>query len=115
MSPRPDAARLEFILEMISDIEDITRRHNGIRPAMSDKEGYHALMMCCLQIGEALGKIDSSSYKDNLPVRMAQYLRNLIAHDYLGISLDRMISTLETSIPELKIKIEKLVKESPEI
>jgi uncharacterized protein with HEPN domain len=112
MSPRSDAARLEFILEMINDIENIARRHSGLRNAMNDREGYHALMMCCLQIGETLGKIDTPSYKDDLPVRLAQSLRNLIAHDYLGISTDRMISTLEKSIPELKSKVEELVGNS---
>jgi uncharacterized protein with HEPN domain len=111
MSDKSDAARFEFIMEMINDIENIVNRHGGTGKAMNDREGYHALMMCCLQIGEVMGKIRAPEYKDNLPVRLAQSLRNLIAHDYLGISPERMIEIIEISIPELKRKIEKLARE----
>jgi uncharacterized protein with HEPN domain len=88
MSLKSDQARLEFILQMIDDIEEIARRHGGVRPAMADREGYHALMMCCLQIGETMGKITTTQYRDALPVALATALRNVIAHSYLGISAE---------------------------
>jgi hypothetical protein len=40
VSLKSDRARLEFILQMIADIEVIRRRHGGIRPALADREGY---------------------------------------------------------------------------
>jgi uncharacterized protein with HEPN domain len=106
MSLRSDKVRLEFILQLINDIEEIINRHHGVRPAVSDMEGHHALMMCCLQIGEVMGKISNPSCRDLLPISLASALRNMIAHDYLGISPDRIAETLEISIPELKSKIE---------
>lgn len=109
MSLKSDQARLEFILQMIDDIERIAHRHGGIRPAMADREGYHALMMCCLQIGETMGKITTSAYRSELPVALATALRNVIAHNYLGISPQVMIDTLEINIPELREKIRAMI------
>ena len=109
MSHKSDAARLEFILEMIRDIETISERHGSPQDAMCDREGFHAVMMCFLQIGEVLAKIVTPEYRDRLPVRVAQSLRNLIAHDYLGVAKERMISTIENSIPELKQEVQAIL------
>lgn len=109
MSRNPDAARLEFILEMIQDIETITARHGGAAGAVSDREGFHAVMMCFLQIGEVMAKIVTPEYRERLPIRVAQSLRNLIAHDYLGVAKDRMIVTIENSIPELKRDVQSIL------
>ncbi|SEH07548.1 HepT-like ribonuclease domain-containing protein [Candidatus Venteria ishoeyi] len=93
---------------MIDDSEEIAHRHGGVRSAMADREGFHALMMCCLQIGETMGKITTPSYCEVLPVSLATALRNMIAHDYLGVSPEIIIDTLEINIPELKEKIEHI-------
>ena len=109
MSHKSDAARLEFILEMIQDIETICGRHGGSAGAMSDRDGFHAVMMCFLQIGEVIAKIVTPEFRDRLPVRVAQSLRNLIAHDYLGVAKERMITTIDNSIPELKLEVQRIL------
>jgi uncharacterized protein with HEPN domain len=66
-------------------------------------------MMCCLQIGEVMGKITTSAYRDALPVTVAGALRNVIAHNYLGVSTDIMVDTLEFNIPVLRQQITALL------
>lgn len=108
MSLPSDRARIEFLLSMIHDIEIIAQRHGGAAQALEDIEGHHALMMCLLQIGETMGKLQDKNTVAALPIALASGLRNVIAHDYMGLSPRRIVDTLTISIPELKQSLQKL-------
>jgi uncharacterized protein with HEPN domain len=95
-------AKLEFVLLMIEDIEKIVERHSGLDFCLDDVEGHHAIMMCLLQIGESLSKIKEKEAAAKLPVGLAYKMRNVIAHNYLGVNLDMIKSTINNDIPELK-------------
>ncbi len=110
MLPKSDLARLEFSFLMIEDVELIIRRHENIDNSLNDKEGYHALMMCLMQIGESLSKIKDERLKNLLPVNFAYRMRNIIAHDYLGINLNIIKETLKNDIPQLKKIIIELIE-----
>jgi uncharacterized protein with HEPN domain len=112
MSRHADKARIENMLGYIDDIETIITRHKGIPEALQDIEGEYALMMCLLQIGEILGKIETPAYKKKLPVKSSVGLRNLIAHDYEGIDLSLSQRILEEDIPALKEVIEEIMDEN---
>jgi uncharacterized protein with HEPN domain len=77
---------------------------------LNDIEGYHALMMCLMQIGESLSKIKEEKFKDILPVNFAYRMRNIIAHDYLGVNLNIINETLKNDIPQLKKIILELIE-----
>lgn len=62
------------------------------------------------QLGEALSKIKTERIKDLLPVDLAYKMRNIIAHDYLGIDMDVIYSTINEDIPNLKGNILKILK-----
>lgn len=109
MSDAADIARLEFVLEIISDMDFILARHKNINSALEDREGHHALMMCCLQIGETLNKVKNEKFCSHLPIELAYGLRNVITHDYMGVSNERIKSTIEQSIPALRETIEHLL------
>ncbi len=102
-------AKLEFTLQMIEDIEKITERHKGIDDALDDVEGYHALLMCLMQIGESLVKIKEEKAASALPVGLAYKMRNIIAHSYEGVDIDMVKLTLKTDVPKLKKDINKLL------
>lgn len=51
-------AKIEFMVEMIENMEAITQRHGGIVKALEDFEGQMALLMGLSQIGETLKKLD---------------------------------------------------------
>ncbi len=109
-SLKPDCARLEYVLKMIADINTISKRHGSIASALEDTEGHHAIMMCCLQIGEVLNKIETASIRKKLPVSLSYAMRNVIAHDYLGVDPRRIAATIEKDLPKLKSKMESILK-----
>jgi len=106
-------AKIDFILEMIENIEKIIKRHNGIVKALDDYEGQMALMMGLLQIGESLHKIDKS-YLDKFNLsedtKGAYNVRNFIAHDYDGVNMVVIEDILRLYVPKLKDKVLKMKK-----
>ena len=105
MSLKSDTARLEQILSYIDDIAEIVSRHKTIVKTLNDIEGQYAVMLCLSQIGELLGKIESSDIADLLPVRLAIGLRNVISHNYDGVDLTIVENAVIHDIPELRNKI----------
>lgn len=110
MSIKADHARLEYLLKLIDDLTTITSRHNGVGAAIEDVEGFHAVMMCCLQIGETLNKLETPELREQLPVTLAYAMRNIIAHDYLGINPEVIVSTVENDIPLMRGQIEVILR-----
>ena len=59
MSKYSLVAKVEFIILMIDNINKIIDRHNGLIKALDDNiEARPAILMCLMQIGESLNKID---------------------------------------------------------
>jgi uncharacterized protein with HEPN domain len=110
MSEKSDYSRLEFILARIIEIEKIIQRHDSIKNALDDFEGYNALLMCLLQIGESINKIKSGNIQKFLPVKESISVRNIIAHDYEGVNLEIIALILSKRIPELHKHISDLLK-----
>jgi uncharacterized protein with HEPN domain len=115
MSNRADRARLEYLMKLIDDLNVIVGRHNGVTEAIEDVEGFHAVMMCCLQLGETLNKLENSSLREQLPVSLAYSMRNIIAHDYLGINPEVIAATVENDIPNLRNLVEAILGEMPDV
>ncbi|PHQ65926.1 MAG: hypothetical protein COB99_01330 [Sulfurimonas sp.] len=111
MSSKSINAKIEFIIEMIDNIEEITKRHNGIVKTLGDFEGQMAVLMGLSQIGETLKKFDDDLV-DKYDLRDdrdgAYYTRNYIVHDYEGVDLGFIESILRDYLPELKEKISNI-------
>src|SRR3990167_789660 len=108
MSKQSTKAKLEFIIEMIENIEEITKRHNGIVKTLEDFEGQMAVLMGISQIGETLKKIDEETVmQHNLKDDRdgAYYTRNYIVHDYEGVDLGLVENLIRVYLPQLKIKM----------
>ena len=110
MSKISDKSRLEFILEMIEDIEFIIKENGSLTNALKNRIGKHALLMCLMQIGEPLHKIKDEKIKKELPIKGSYDVRNFIAHDYEGVDLELIDNILRYLIPELKVTIEGLIE-----
>ncbi len=102
MSKVSDTSRLEFILEMIEDIEYTIEENHTLKKSLTNRIGKHALLMCLMQIGESLNKIEDEALKDKLPIKGAYDVRNFIAHDYEGVDIGLIENILRYLIPELK-------------
>ncbi len=101
-------AKLDFILEMIDNIEKIVKRHNGVVDTLKDFEGQMAVLMGISQIGETLKKLDDdivNKYDLVKDKEGAYYTRNYIVHDYEGIDLGFIESIIRDYLPKLKDKI----------
>ena len=109
MSKVSDRSRLEFIVEMIEDIEFIIQENKTLTKALNSRIGKHALLMCLMQIGETLHKIKDEEIRKKLPIKGSYDVRNFIAHDYEGVDLGLIDNILRYLIPELKMTIESLM------
>ncbi|MFK2822398.1 DUF86 domain-containing protein [Arcobacter sp. YIC-80] len=101
-------ARIETILKYIDDIEYIVSNYNGVVNTLEDRIGKHSLLMCLMQIGENLNKLDSSNENLKDAVKGAYAVRNFIAHDYEGINLALIENIVRNLLQPLK---EELLKE----
>lgn len=54
MSEKSLLAKIDFILEMMNNINKIVERHNGIVDSLNDFEGQMALLMAISQIEKHL-------------------------------------------------------------
>jgi uncharacterized protein with HEPN domain len=112
MSHKGDIVRLYTINKFINDIENIIKNHGTIEEAVENIEGQYALTLCIAQIGELLNKIATPELKASLPIKDAVAFRNVIVHNYEHLNIKFTIRTLKESIPELKVKIASLIKDS---
>jgi len=111
MSETSLRAKIDFILEMCDNINEIIKRHDGIVKTLADFEGQMAILMGLSQIGETLKKLDDETVKKyNLQEDKegAYYTRNYIVHDYEGVDLSFIENILRSYLPELKEKIETI-------
>lgn len=108
-----DIEKLNFVLENISNIEEIIIRHSGIINALKDKiEARPAILMAFLQIGETLNKL-KNSYKllDSDEIKGAYEVRNFIAHDYMGVDIGLVEYIIREKLPELKNNLTSIILE----
>ena len=111
MSKNSLIAKLDFMCEMIDNIDRIVRRHGGVVNALEDFEGEMAIMMAIAQIGETLKKFDDGivkRYELTQDKEGAYYTRNYIVHDYEGVDKAFIENIIRVYMPELKLKFEKI-------
>ena len=74
-----DIEKLNFIVENISNIEEIIKRHDGIVNALKDKvETRPAILMVFLQIGETLNKLQNTYETLNIDAIKESFENNSI-------------------------------------
>lgn len=111
MSKQSLQAKIEFIVEMIDNIDAIAKRHGGIVKALEDFEGQMALLMGLSQIGETLKKLDDATiekYDLKKDRDGAYYTRNYIVHDYEGVDMGLIENMIREYLPALKSKLLKI-------
>ena len=95
-------AKLAFVLEKVEDIIAYQERYGSVVEMLNDKMAYDAVLMCLLQIGETLHKLEKSPYADKLPIKGAYDVRNFIAHDYEGVNRAIIEDVIRRHIPALQ-------------
>ncbi len=108
-------AKLDFIIEMIGDIESYQQELVTIEMMMSKTMCFNAVLMNILQIGETLSKLDKElleKYDLTQEAKGAASVRNFIAHDYGAVNKATIEAIVRIYLPSLKEKIVSMLKES---
>ena len=108
---RDDRARLRHILEAITHIQKYAARGEN---AFRRDELIQNWMVRHLQIlGEAARAL-SGQFRDRhpeVPWLNIMDMRNVLVHEYFGIDLDIVWRVVERELPDLRRKIEAILKE----
>jgi len=112
MSKLSDFTRLKFILQKIEDLDEYQKRYGSIDKMLEDKLGFDGALMCLMQVGETLTKIEDENISEQLPVRGASQIRNFIAHDYMGVNIFAIMKVIAGDLPDLKAKIQVILSET---
>ena len=106
---KDDRLYLEHILECIGKIKKYTEK--GRDAFMGDEMAQDATLRNLQILAESTQRLsdDIRSTQPEVPWREIAGFRNVLAHDYLGIKLDRIWETCQTGLPQLKIAVEAML------
>jgi len=108
---RDDRVRLEDILEAIKRVERYAKRG---RKAFQANELIQSWVIHHIQIiGEAAGKLSESFRKAHTEVPWPQIIkmRHVLVHNYFGIDLEEVWAAVEHDLPDLKRKVNAILRE----
>ena len=98
----------ERLLDIVEAIERIERYAGRGRNVFEDDELIQTWMVHHIQIvGEAARKVseDLRASHPEIPWPQIIAMRSVLVHEYFGIDLDEVWTTVERELPELKRKI----------
>lgn len=107
-----DLDYLEFLLECIAHLENYTKDVDE-DTFLRNEEKKDACLTRIVMIGEYSSRV-SDNLKDkftDVEWQLMKSTRNYFVHVYRGIDWVRVWETIQTDIPSLKIKIEKILSQ----
>ncbi len=107
---KDDRLYLIHIQEAIERIEEYTQ--DGEEFFFDDRKTQDAVLRNLQTLAESSQRI-SSTLKDQFPQvdwRILAAFRNVVVHDYLGISLNRVWDIVESDLPRLKQSVAVILK-----
>lgn len=116
MPPRDWRLRVEDILEALDRIEQYTRGMTfesfSTNPMVVD-----AVVRNLTVIGEAVRHIPSYVQKlySHIPWMEMQAMRNVLAHEYFGVSLSILWETVTKDLPPLRPLFSEMIKSGPDV
>lgn len=107
---RDPAACLADMLDYARDAQDFVAGMTA-ESFLEDRKTQYAVLRALEVIGEAAKRVPEEVQESypQIPWRQIIGMRNIIAHDYLGIRLSRIFETATTFIPELVVSLPEII------
>ena len=105
-----DLTYLKHILDCILDIESFVEGYSK-ESFLADKKTFNSCIRMFEVMGEAVKRI-SNETKNKYPTiewKEVAGFRDVLIHDYEGIDLYAVWKIIQTNVPELKQKINKII------
>jgi uncharacterized protein with HEPN domain len=102
--------RLLHILEAANKIVTFT---HGVtkKQFLGDEQKQGAVLFQFSIIGEAINNVDAEILNQyDYPWHEVRAFRNIVAHEYFGIRIEKIWSIVINNLPELKIAVEKIIQ-----
>lgn len=106
---RSDEARLQDILKAIQQIQEyVAENDTNFKQSQLIQS---AVLYQIIIIGEATANLSSSVYIQYPDIPWIQIIgmRNILAHEYFRVNLDRIWNVIEIHLPRLKSQIEEIL------
>ncbi len=102
---------LHHILDAIVNVEDYIKGYDFEKFA-GDKKSISAVLREISVLGEAALRTTEQFRKKHPEVKWKEIFgtRNKLIHDYMGVRLDIVWETIQTSLPELKRQVEAILE-----
>ncbi|MDX1913225.1 MAG: DUF86 domain-containing protein [Saprospiraceae bacterium] len=109
---KENISRLNHILDAIEEIEQYTKGLT-LDDFIASSLVFNASVRQVAIIGEASARLSEhlrDAYPD-IPWRQIIGMRNILVHDYFGISIHFVWSTIENDLPKLKSQIKTILNQ----
>ena len=105
---------LSHILEAIKDIEDYVKDTCSQEDFITDKKTHDAVLRGFQVIGEAANNLDEDFLNSQTDVEWEKVIgmRNFIIHEYFGVDLKIVWTTIKEDLPTFKENIKKLLQKT---
>jgi len=101
------------MLDCIGKIQVYSSKFKDADDFYDDSISFDATMMNFIVIGEMVDKLSDNFISETLD-RIDWYkvkgFRNIIAHNYFGVDAEEVWQIINSSLPDLKDNIERLIK-----
>ncbi len=111
---RGEAERLRDLKDAIAAIVAHIERARSLLDGLNDPLLHDALLFQFVVIGEAVKHLgeETRARAPEIPWEDVAGLRDLIAHEYFRIRIERVLEIVERDLPALEQAIERLLDES---
>jgi uncharacterized protein with HEPN domain len=105
----------DYLDQMVTAANDALGFVNGMSKEdfLADKRTQQAVVMSLVIIGEAAARImerhsEFIAGNPDIPWRGMRGMRNRVAHGYFDVNLDVVWDTVQTALPDLLLRLERL-------
>jgi uncharacterized protein with HEPN domain len=106
---------IKRILRYCGDVSQMVERFGDSFETFKNDSAYkHACSMCIVQIGELSSHLtdEFKQVHNGVPWKSIKAMRNLFAHNYEGVSMEKTWNTIKEDIPALSSYCLKIIEEA---